>query len=296
MKEKDKKTLVAAVDTSAVSLSMFKEALVLASSLRAGIILVSVTPEYEGNMNRFFIKDADRQLSEPFLKILAEATDYTSSLGLKMTTIHRYGKPCDEIVAVAKEERASFIVLGSPKRLQVERMLLGRTIAEIIVSGPCDVLLIPEGSEIRFNKVMVGINGGSASNEAGQRAFEVAAGYNSEIHALYVVDIEADRALRYGVLRDAEQKAAEILKEYAAEGKSLGISVITEIRWNNPAKCLVDYAQKKEIDLIILGSKEDSAMFEMFWGSVVERVASQAACPILVAKKRKSGEEERFIP
>lgn len=294
MTREDKKTIVAAVDTTDVSQAMFKEALVLASSLRARVVLVSVTPEYEGNMNRFFIKDAELQLKEPFEKILDEAADYASSLGLEMKTVRRHGKPSEEIIEVALQEKADLILLGSSKRLQLERMMLGRTIAEIIHDGPCDVLLIPKKSEIRFNKVLVEINDFPSRPEAGLRAFDVAKSYSSEIHAMYVVDIAPDRSLRYGVQREAEQKASAVMKEYAAQGESQGLRVITEIGRNMPERCLVEYAQKHDIHLIVLSSNEDAGMFEMLWGSVVERIASKAVCPILVAKKKKA-EEKSFL-
>ena len=294
MVKEDKKTIVAAVDTTDVSQAMFKEALVLASSLRARVVMVSVTPEYEGNMNRFFIKDAEQQLKEPFQLILEKAGDYASSLGLEMKTVRRHGKPSDEIIDVALQEKADLIILGSSKRMQLERMMLGRTIAEIIHDGPCDVLLIPANSEIRFNKVLVEINDFPSRPEAGLRAFDVAKSYSSEIHAMYVVDIAPDRSLRSGVLRDAEKKGSAVLKEYAAQGESQGLRVYTEIGRNMPEKCLVEYAQKQNIHLIVIGSNEDAGMFEMLWGSAVERVASKSVCPILVAKKRKE-EEKSFL-
>jgi nucleotide-binding universal stress UspA family protein len=294
MTREEKKTIVAAVDTTDVSQAMFKEALVLASSLRARVVMVSVTPEYEGNMNRFFLKDADSKLKEPFEKILGDAADYASSLGLEMKTVRRQGKPSDEIIEVALQEKADLILLGSSKRLQLERMMLGRTIAEIIHDGPCDVLLIPQKSEIRFNKVLVEINDFPSRPEAGIRAFDVAKSYSSEVHAMYVIDIAPDKSLRYGVQREAEKKASAVMKEYVAQGESQGIRVTTEIGRNMPEKCLVEYAQENDIHLIVLSSNEDAGMFEMLWGSVVERVASKAVCPILVAKKKK-GEEKSFL-
>jgi hypothetical protein len=78
------KTILAAMNNSKENRSLFKEALALASSMRARVVLVSVTPEYEGNMNRFFLNDAGRQLKAPFEEILMEAEEYATSLGLSM--------------------------------------------------------------------------------------------------------------------------------------------------------------------------------------------------------------------
>jgi nucleotide-binding universal stress UspA family protein len=280
------KKILAAMDNSQENSSLFKEALALASSMRAQVIVVSVTPEYEGNMNRFFLDDAEQQLKSPFQKVLAEASEYAASLGLHLETVHRTGKVVDEIIAVANEENVDLVLLGCRKRSQVGRMLLGRIIVEIIINGPCDVLLMPKDGEIRFDRLLVGIDGSPASAEAGRRACEVATSYGSEVHALYVTDIPLDRALRYGVTKEAEIKGWKILKDFVESGEKLDIPVVSAIRGNVPEECLVAYAKEKDIHLIVLGSQSDALGFDMFFGSIVERVASSAPCPVLVAKKR----------
>lgn len=266
--------------------SLYKEALALAASTRARVVVVSVTPEYTGNMDRVFFHNADQQFKAPFQQILKEAHEYATSLGLSLETIHRVGKPAEEICAVAYEVKADLIVLGSAKRMQVERMLLGRTTLEVIINSPCDVLLMPEEGELRFDRILAGINGSAASTEAGLRAIDVARSYGSEVHALYVTNIPIDRSLRYGVSREAEQKGWKILKDFVAKGKELDVSVITAIRGNVPEECLAAYAKEKNIHLIIIGSQEQSLGFDMFYGSVVERIVSLTPCPVLVTKKR----------
>jgi nucleotide-binding universal stress UspA family protein len=280
------KTVLAAMNNSQENRSLFKEALALASSMRARVVVVSVTPEYEGNMNRFFLNDADQQLKAPFQEILREADEYATSLGLSMETVHRRGKPDEEICAVAYEVNADLILLGCAKRMQVERMLLGRTTVEVIINSPCDVLLIPEDGELRFDRILAGLDGSAASTEAGLRAIDIARSYGSELHALYVTNIPTDRSLRYGITRDAEKKGWKILKAFVSQGKEQDIPVIAAIRGNIPEDCLAAYAQEKNIHLIILGSQTDSLGLDMFCGSVVERIVSLTPCPVLVAKMR----------
>ncbi|SDO64129.1 universal stress protein [Desulforhopalus singaporensis] len=283
-----RKTILAAMDTTATGRSVFKKALVLGSSMRAKVILVSVTPQYEGNMNRFFIKNAERQFSEPFRKILEEATDYATTLGLDVHTIHRMGHPSHEIVDVALKERANIILLGCAKRNQMARMLLGQTTAEITQNGPCDVLLVPEGAAIQFNKVLVGVNCSQTNAEAAKRAFEVAESYRSEVHGLYVIDIPPDRSLRYAVQKEAEQQARICLQSFCSQAEQKEIPVFTEITCDTPDKGLVNYARKKNINLIIVGAKSAPKMLDMFWEGVIESIASSCYCPVLVAKGNNS--------
>jgi nucleotide-binding universal stress UspA family protein len=280
------KTIVAAMNNSQENHSLFKEALALASSMRARVVVVSVTPEYDGNMSRVFLKDAERQFKAPFEAILKEADEYATSLGLSMETIHRIGKADEQICSVAYEVKADLVLLGCAQRTQVERMLMGRIMVEVIIHSPCDVLLIPEDGELRFDKILAGIDGSAASTEAGLRAIDVAKSYGSEIHALYVTNISTDRSLRYGVTREAEQQGWKILKEFVDEGKEQDVSIITAVRGNIPEDCLADYAKENNIHLIILGSQTNGMGLDMFFGSVIERIVSLTPCPILVAKKQ----------
>jgi nucleotide-binding universal stress UspA family protein len=288
------KTIVAGVDTSEMSRLVFREALVLASTMRAEVIVVSVTPQYEGNMNRMCIKDSEKQFNENFHQILEEAIEYAESLGLNLKTIHRTGKPSDEILAIAQEKQASLIVLGCAKRHQVERMLLGRTTAEIIDNSHCDILLLPENSEIRFSDILVGINKSFASDEAERRAFDVARSYGSKLHGVHAIDIPSDRSLRYGVARDAENEAFNILNNFVARSEAIGIPVTTATCWNTPDKGLATYAKEQGINLIILGSDDKSSFLEMLGGSVVERLASLTSCPVLIAKYRPQNQDRAF--
>jgi len=278
-------SILAAVDISRVSQSAFKQALALSSSMRAKLLAVAVTPRYEGNMNRLKIADANRQLSEPFRKSLEDAASYAASLGLDIRTIHRTGEPSVEIIRVAEEEGVDLIVLGNEKRSKMEQVLLGGMRAKVVDGSPCDVMLVPEMSEIRFGRILVGVNGTPASNAAGMRALELAASYGSQVHALTAIDIPTDRSLRYGVLKDARQKGFKALEAIAAEGERLGVEVITELQEAPPEKCLLSYAEAKDIQHIILGSKGYSGVSDILLGSVVERVALHASCAIQVVKR-----------
>lgn len=280
------KTILAAINNSDENQSLFKEALALASAMRARVVVVSVTPEYEGNTNRFFLNNAEEEFRKSLMKVLTEADDYATSLGLSMETVHRTGKPDEEICAVAYEIKADVILLGCAKRMQMERIMLGRTTAEVVANSPCDVLLIPEEAELRFDRILAGISGSEASEEAGVRTIDVAKSYGSEVHALYVTSIPTDRYLRYGVSREAEQKGWKVLKQYVADASEQDVAVIAAIRGNVIEECLTEYIKEKDIHLLIIGSQTNTFSLDMFFGSVLERIVSSTPCPVLVAKKQ----------
>jgi nucleotide-binding universal stress UspA family protein len=284
-------TILAAIDVSRVSQLAFKQALVLAHSMRAELFTVAVTPKYEGNMNRLSILDAERQLSSPFIQCLKDAASYAASLGMKIKTEHRVGAPSEEIVRLAEEIGASLVLLGSCHRSQMERVFLGRTAARVIAGSPCDVLLVPGGSEIHFRKILVGISGSPASLRAGERALQYGQSYSGQVHGVTAVDVPVERSLRYGVMNDAWQTGVEAQNAFSRLADNLGVPVMTSLKEDSPYACLIRYAKAKGIDLIVLGSHGHNWINDFVLGSVVERVASLAPCPVLVVNRMKSETE-----
>jgi hypothetical protein len=278
-------TILAAVDISQASHLAFKQALVLASSMRAEVVTVAVTPKYEGNMNRLKIKDANRQFDIPFLQCLEDAAEYAASLGIKITTLHRVGQPSEEIVKVAEEVNARFVLLGSPHRSQMERVLLGRTLSKVIAGSPCDVLLIPESAEIRFGRILVGVSGTQSGLMAAERALRLSRDYGSELHGVIAVDVSVENSLRYGVMNEAWQRGVEALETFTRLAGSMEYPVVTSLREERPDKCLLHYAEEQDMHLIVLGSHGHSWANDLFLDTVIERVASHSPCPVLVVNR-----------
>ena len=278
-------TILAAVDPGSASRNALQQALRLALFLKARLLVISVTPRYEGNMHRWKINNADEQLSEPFQRCLEEAQRAAAEKGQSIRTIHTVGDPAEEIVRVAEEEHAGLVLMGYPKRSRLERVFLGRTTAKVIGCSPCDVLMVPENSEVNFSRILVGIDGSRYSMEAGQRALELALAFGGEIHALTVLDIPFERSMLFGVLDEARRKSFPPLQTLAGQGERMGVRVVTEIRDGSPYETIVQYSEQKGIGLIVLGTYGKTALGKMLMGSVVERVASLSPLPILVVKK-----------
>jgi hypothetical protein len=278
-------TLLVAVDPSSVGQAAFQQALRLALFLKAQLIAISVTPRYEGNMHRWKISNADEQLNEPFIRCLEEVKQAAAEKSQAVRTIHTVGDPVDEIVRVAEEEHAGLLLMGYPKRSKIERVILGRTTAKVIGCSPCDVLLIPEHTEVNFSRILVGIDGSPYSMEAGQRALELALAFGGEVHALTVLDIPFERSILYGVLQEAERKSFPPLKTLAGQGERLNVRVVTEIREGSPYATIVKYSEENKIELIVLGTYGRTALGNILMGSVVERVATISPLPTLVVKK-----------
>ena len=57
-----------------------------------------------------------------------------------------------------------------------------------------------------------------------------------------------------------------------------------EVRSGNPAKEIVDVANQRNVDLIVMGTRGRTGTSHMLHGSVCEKVLRNAACPVMAVK------------
>ena len=108
----------------------------------------------------------------------------------------------------------------------------------------------------------------SAQGEAAIRtALAYGAAFGARVHVLHVS-------------WPAERDVTPLLQRYAEEARP-GVRVVTATAGGDPAREIVRYATRQGVDLIVLGAHGRSGVSRMLLGSVAERVARTAPCPVL---------------
>jgi nucleotide-binding universal stress UspA family protein len=81
------------------------------------------------------------------------------------------------------------------------------------------------------------------------------------------------------------KEAQKYLDKVKLKANEKNIHIITEIiASTNTAGGIVDYAEDKDIDLIIIGTRGRSGFKKILLGSVASKVVTYAHCPIMVVK------------
>jgi len=62
------------------------------------------------------------------------------------------------------------------------------------------------------------------------------------------------------------------------------LKVSTKLVEGRPSDKIIETAEKGNFDIIIMGSRGLGGIKEFFLGSVSDRVADEAACPVLIVK------------
>ena len=77
------------------------------------------------------------------------------------------------------------------------------------------------------------------------------------------------------------------LNEIKIKAAETGISVTTTLEEGTPAQVILDYAEARGIDLVILGGKTKSTAERFFIGNTTEKVVRHAPMSVLVVREER---------
>lgn len=146
-----------------------------------------------------------------------------------------------------------------------------------------------------LRRILVAIDGSSASFNASKYAIDLARTNDAELIALHVIYPTYDQyqaalsprpeRLHEVTRKVTEQRQAYVdrVKQQAAEKK---LSVKTEIivGITSVVKEIVEYAEANNVDIIVVGSRGMTGFKRILLGSVSSDIVTYSHCPVLVVK------------
>ncbi|PIV84641.1 MAG: universal stress protein, partial [Nitrospirae bacterium CG17_big_fil_post_rev_8_21_14_2_50_50_9] len=270
-----------AVDGSGSSLNALTQSFHLASRLT----VVSVVPEYTGDLDMVGVGDLMASMKRPFEKALSEARNMAGTEGAMIRAILEEGEPYEKIVDIAEAENADLIVMGRRGLHTVERALLGSVTARVIGYSQRDVLVVPQHASVGWRKILLATDGSKYSRMASERAIDIAKAFGGELKAVSVVDVPSEL---YGVSPETVEKMVQeskgYLKEVRQKADAAGVKTETFVKEREAYLAITDLAKEKSAETIIMGSHGRTGLRRLLMGSVVEKVIGYASCPVLVVK------------
>lgn len=89
--------------------------------------------------------------------------------------------------------------------------------------------------------------------------------------------------------RGAVQKAADYLEGLAAGIRDKGLAVQAAARFGNPPKAIVEFAQRNQIDLLVMCTRGQTGPARWLLGSVTDHVVRGSSIPVVVVPARIEG-------
>jgi nucleotide-binding universal stress UspA family protein len=179
------------------------------------------------------------------------------------------------IMEEAGEIQPDLIIMGRHGYTGLTRLLMGSVTARVIGHSPCDVLVVPQGVPLSFERLLIASDGSPYSEAAWAEALTLARAMGSALIGVAVATSDRDIPTATGAVRNLEAAASE-----------QGITLDTMIPMGRPEEGIVKAAEFKQASLIIVGSHGRTGLKRLLMGSVAERVIGHAKCPVLVVKKK----------
>jgi len=276
------KKILVAVDGSAASLHALNEAVRLSYWVRGAVRVISVVPPYEGDLRFTGVKNIKALLREPCENILAKIKDAAEEIGAAVEAVCREGEPFEKIIEFAETEGCDLIVTGIKEKHPVYRKLIGGTTEKVVRSGPKDVLVIPDGTQIGWKRILIATAGSQTGRIAAVKAIEIAKAYGGELLILSVSGSDSAEKIK---------KSEEYVREI--ESLSSGIVKKSFVKTGNAAKAITSLAAEQKADLLVMGAPGEKSMMKLFSKSPAGKILYSSPCPVLVVKNQLQIEAPR---
>ncbi len=137
-------------------------------------------------------------------------------------------------------------------------------------------------------KWMVALDQSASATAVLEKAVALARQQNADL-VIYTVGESLMDVGDFMATGDLSEKIFESAKRigegYAAKAKALGLAAELVVEGGvSPADLILQYAEKNNIDLILLGSRAKNVLDRFLIGSIASKVVSHAHCSVLVLR------------
>lgn len=153
-----------------------------------------------------------------------------------------------------------------------------------------------------YEKILIPTDGSEVAEQAVTHALDVAEKYGAELHALYVIDVDAvDVSLgteqvqrlkegHFDEMPELQAQAQEATGHVAEQGEEMDVDVVESVVAGQPHRQIGRYTEKNGLDLVVMGSAGRSGIRRALLGSVAERTLRTTKVPVMVVDIREDDE------
>jgi nucleotide-binding universal stress UspA family protein len=144
-----------------------------------------------------------------------------------------------------------------------------------------------------FGSIVVGTDGSDTARQAVRQATELARCVGARIELVSAYEPVSDARLREESVHVPEdlqwminprEDVQAMLEEAAAEIRAGGVQVEVFARQGDPADAILDVAEERGSDLIVVGNKGMTGAKRFLLGSVPNKVSHHAPCSVLIIR------------
>ena len=273
---------------------------------RKGISLAEI---YEAGIYFLHVGD-DAQKSARQLSAFVNKVGIGQRLPVKKLVAQ--GDPEKKILSVARKLNVDAIIMGTSGNSGLKHLVQGSVVEKVLRQANCPVLMIKKSKHGEFSgyvlpqirnvdevfqadKILVPLDFSPASKRALQYAVSMASFYNSTIYILTVFD---KKFKEYGI---DHQKHTSIIvrgekiklwRDFPALLRQINCQLPQNhlkrlLLPGDPFSKIESIVEKKEIDLIIMGTNGRTGLEHFLLGSVAEKVLRTVDCSVMTIRAKE---------
>jgi nucleotide-binding universal stress UspA family protein len=144
-----------------------------------------------------------------------------------------------------------------------------------------------------FRSIVVGTDGSETAQKAVQEAIELAKAVGASIELVSAYEPVPNARLRQEAretpddiqwMVNPREEVDSTLSEACDAVREAGVDVKTYAREGDPADAILDVAEEKGADLIVVGNKGMTGAKRFLLGSVPNKVSHHAPCSVLIIR------------
>jgi nucleotide-binding universal stress UspA family protein len=239
---------------------------------------------------------ADARLAHTLDTALDAATRLIGRPDLRVERYLLVGRPGSAIIDEARQFAPDLIVVGSRGHGRFESMLLGSVSAEVVDHAPCPVLVVRDST---IDGILLADDGSKSASTARQLLLAWPIFHDVPVTVLSVAETELPTGSGFapGITEpviEAWTESAEEARRRSAELARQGAEAITRAggtAWplvgeGDPAHAIVEEARRREVGLIIAGTRGHTGIRRLLLGSVARNVLLHAPCSVLIVREK----------
>ncbi len=149
-----------------------------------------------------------------------------------------------------------------------------------------------------FKKILVPVDGSHSCFHAKMFASSIAQKFNSKVTVVNVVshefmhpELKAQYQLPHSILHKIDEAYLKAGKKIIRNAEEMfrEANILVDARlvtYEDPAEYLLELVRDEIFDLVVIGNRADTQSERYSLGSVTEKVARHAECPVLIVKKK----------
>ena len=240
--------LLLPTDGSKFSEGAIREAINLAKMCSSKLFVISVVemnPEFEA-LAPGLVEKTEKETRQHLESVKSRA----SKEGVDCEIIvHEGEEPYQYIVDEAAKRKVEMIIMGR-RGTGLKRLMMGSVTARVIGHSTCKVFVISETAKVSYKNILIATDGSKYSDAAALEAISIAKRCGSDLIALSIATKDKD----FPSAKKSVEKISQIAEKEGLKAKTLTLR-------GTPYNVIVETAEKKNADVIVVGSHGRTGLF-----------------------------------